>query len=88
MGFKGEVCTLPWPEYDESKTIADTVNMAVQVGGKLKSSIEVATLASDEEIVAIALADAKVAPLTEGMELIKSIVVKGRIVNLIFKPRG
>ncbi len=85
-GFSGSVCAQAWPEYDESKTISATTPMGVQVAGKLKSSIEVPTEATDEEIVAIALADEKIAKLAEGMTLVKSIVVKGRLVNLIFKP--
>ncbi len=82
----GSVCKAPWPEYDQSKTISATTPMGVQVGGKLKSNIVVPSNASDEEIVAIALADEKIAKLAVGQTLVKSIVVKGRLVNLIFKP--
>ncbi len=85
-GYGGQVCLQPWPEYDESKTVTATVQMAVQVSGKVKANIVVDAGASDEEIVAAALAEPKVAKLAEGMTLVKSIVVKGKLVSLIFKP--
>ena len=87
-GYGGEVCLQSWPEYDASKTVAATVQMAVQVSGKVKANIVVAADASDEEIVHAALADAKIAKLAEGMNLVKSIVVKGKLVSLIFKPQA
>ena len=86
-GYGGEVCLQAWPEYDETKTVSATVQMAVQVSGKVKANIVVSADASDEEIVAAALADEKVAKLAEGMTLVKSIVVKGKLVSLIFKPQ-
>ena len=85
-GFGGEVCLQAWPEYDASKTVAATVQMAVQVSGKVKANIVVPAEATEEEIVAAALADAKIAKLAEGMNLIKTVVVRGKLVSLIFKP--
>ena len=87
-GYGGQVCLQPWPEYDETKTVTATVQMAVQVSGKVKANIVVPADASDEDIVAAALADPKVAKLAEGMKLVKSIVVKGKLVSLIFKPQA
>ena len=87
-GYGGQVCLQAWPEYDESKTVAATTQMAVQVSGKVKANIVVPTDASDEEIVSAALADPKVAKLAEGKDLVKSIVVKGKLVSLIFKPKA
>jgi leucyl-tRNA synthetase len=86
-GYGGEVCLQAWPEYDESKTVTATVQMAVQVSGKVKANIIVPAEADNDAIVAAALADAKIAKLAEGMELVKSIVVKGKLVSLIFKPK-
>ena len=57
------------------------------MGGKLRGSVSVAADADNETIVAAALADEKVRRFTDGMELVKSIVVPGRLVNLIVKPR-
>ena len=87
LGFAGMVCQQPWPEYDHSKTIAAEVQMAVQVGGKLKANIVVPMDSEEDTVVAAALADPKVAKLAEGMEIVKTILVKNRLVNLIFKPK-
>ena len=61
--------------------------MAVQVSGKVKANIIVPADSSDEEVVAAALADPKIAKLAENMILVKSIVVKGKLISLIFKPQ-
>ena len=87
-GYGGQVCLQPWPAYDESKTVTATTQMAVQVSGKVKANIVVPTDASDEEIVKAALAEPKIVKLAEGKELVKSVVVKGRLVSLIFKPKA
>ena len=87
-GYGGQVCLQPWPTYDESKMVTATTQMAVQVGGKVKANIVVPTDASDEEIVQTALAEPKIVKLAEGKELVKSVVVKGRLVSLIFKPKA
>ena len=86
LGGEGFVCQQSWPAYDESKTVADTVQMAVQVNGKVRANITVPTGADNEAIVAAAQADAKVRKFTDGMALVKTIVVPGRLVNLIVKP--
>ena len=87
-GYGGQVCLQPWPTYDESKMVTATTQMAVQVGGKVKANIVVPTDASDEEIVQTALAEPKIVKLAEDKELAKSVVVKGRLVSLIFKPKA
>ena len=74
-----------WPEYDEAKTVDAEHEMAVQVNGKLKTTIRVANDADEETIVAAACADEKIQRLMQGMQLIKTIVVKNKIVNLILK---
>ena len=79
---------MPWPEYDEAKTVDAIKEMAVQVNGKLRSSIMVPTDADDDAVVAAACADPKIERYLEGMQIVKTIVVKGRIVNLILKPQN
>ena len=88
LGFsaQGFVCQQPWPVYDESKTVADTVQMAVQVNGKVRANIVVPAGADNDAIVAAAQADPKVQKFTDGMALVKTVVVPGRLVNLIVKP--
>ena len=90
LGFDGVgmACVQPWPSYDEAKTVASVVTLAVQVGGKLKTTIEVPTDSGEATAVTTAMADPKIAKLAEGMELVKTILVKNKLVNLIFKPKG
>ena len=86
LGGGGFVCRQSWPAYDESKTVADTVQMAVQVNGKVRANIVVPADADNDAIVAAAQADPKVRKFTEGMALVRTVVVMGRLVNLIVKP--
>ena len=75
-----------WPQYDESKTIASTVEMAVQVQGKLRGTISVALDSDEAAVLAAAKANEKVAKFLEGMQIVKTILVKNKLVNLIVKP--
>ena len=88
LGFKGMCCTQAWPEYDESKTVEAEKTMAVQVNGKLRSTITVATDSDDQAVIDAACADPKIAKMMEGMQLVKTIVVKNKLVNLILKPQA
>ncbi len=74
-----------WPEYDESKTRASEVEIAVQVCGKIKGRITIPADLSDDEVIALASAEPKVKEALENGKLVKSIVVKNRLVNLIIK---
>ena len=76
---------MSWPVYDESKTVDAEHEMAVQVNGKLRSTIVVANDADEDTILKTALADEKIQRHMQGMQLVKTIVVKNRIVNLILK---
>ncbi len=86
MGQGGLACQQPWPEYDPAKCLEDTAELAVQVGGKLKGTITAARGADRDEIVRLALADEKISKIAAGQQLVKSIVVPDKLVNLIFKP--
>ena len=83
----GKMCMqMPWPEYDESKTIDATAEMAVQVNGKLKGTVVVPTDSDEETVVSAAMELDKVKKSTEGMSVVKTILVKNKLVNLIVKP--
>ena len=89
MGFvakEGKMAMqMPWPEYDEAKTVDATREMAVQVNGKLKSTITVPSDSEDSVVIDAACADDKVKRLMEGKQLVKTIVVKNKLINLIIK---
>ena len=78
-------CQADWPAYDESKTVASHVEMAVQVLGKLRGTINVPVDSDQEAVVAEALKQEKVAKFTEGKQIVKVIHVKNKLVNLIVK---
>ena len=88
LGCEGMVCQQAWPEYDESKTVAAKVNLAVQIGGKMRGNVEVPNDCDQDTAVAAVLADSKLAKYTDGMEIVKVILVKNRLVNLILKPKA
>ena len=76
----------PWPEYDEAKTVEDSVNIAVQINGKLRATIRVARDSANDVMIAAAKEEPKVAAALNGMELIREIAVKNKIVNFVVKP--
>ncbi len=90
MGFAAETgkmaCQMAWPVYDESKTIAATVEMAVQVQGKLRGTIVLPLDSDQDAAVAAARANERVARFLDGMETVKVIYVKNKLVNLIVRP--
>ena len=85
FGFEGLASTSSWPVYDESKTIASEVTIAVQVGGKLKTTVTVPMGSDQEAVLAVVTADTKIAKLMEGKNLVKVIHVPNKLVNLILK---
>ena len=89
MGFAAKegrmAMQMHWPEYDEAKTVDATREMAVQVNGKLKTTITVASDSDDSVIIEAACADEKIKRLMEGKQLFKTIVVKNKLINLIIK---
>ena len=77
---------MSWPKWDESKTVDAQVEMAVQVGGKFKGTVTVPTDSDQETVVAAAMELDKVKKAADGMSVVKTILVKNKLVNLIVKP--
>ena len=88
FGFEGMACTSRWPVYDESKTVASEVTIAVQVGGKLKATVTVPTDSEQDAVLAVVTADSKIQKLMEGKDLVKVIHVPNKLMNLILKPKA
>ena len=86
LGGKTMLAQAAWPVYDESKTVDHTVEIAVQLNGKVRSTITVSGDMTEEEIEKQALADPKIANAMQGMQVVKSIVIKKKIVNFVVKP--
>ena len=85
MGNKSMVSLEKWPEYDDSKTIDDTVKIAVQVNGKLKATIDISKNISKDDALSTAKNEPKVAEFIAGKEIVKEIFVPGKIVNIVVK---
>ena len=77
---------MSWPAYDEAKTIDANVEMAVQVNGKLKGTVNVPVDSDEAAVMEAVKAVEKVQKATEGMAVIKTILVKNKLINLIVKP--
>ena len=77
---------MPWPTYDEAKTVDTHVDMAIQVNGKLKGAVTVPAGSGQDTVMAAAMELDKVKKATEGMTVVKTILVKDKLMNLIVKP--
>ena len=85
LGETGLLSVAPWPTYDEAKTVESTVELAVQVNGKLKCTIKLAADADKQTAIDTAMAEEKVQHAIEGKQIVKQIVIPGKIVNLVVK---
>ena len=74
-----------WPAYDEAKTVESSIEIGVQVNGKLKSTVQLPVDCEQQLAIDTALADEKVKKAIEGKNIIKTIVVKNKIVNIVAK---
>ena len=87
QGFEGLASEAEWPEHDEAKMVDTEKTIAVQVNGKLRSTVVVPADSSVEAVSAAALADKKIAGYVEGMEIVKTINVPNKLINFILKPK-
>ena len=85
LGHSGTITFESFPTFDESLLTDDTVEIPVQINGKVRARVDVPTDASKDDIEAIAVADERVASLIDGKNVVKTIVVPGRMVNLVVK---
>ena len=80
---KTDLAYRPWPEYDESKLVVEEKEIAVQVNGKLRAKFTISADASDDEIYETALKQENVIKFTEGKEIRKHFVIRGKVVNIV-----
>lgn len=85
LGHDDSIAYEPWPTYDEKMLVSDTVQMGIQVNGKLRAKIEVAKDADDEAVKELAFQQENVKAHTDGKNIVKVIVVKNKIVNIVVK---
>ena len=84
-GFEGMLNEAEWPKYDEAKCADSTVEIAVQVNGKIKARISVAADISAPDAIAAAKADGAVAAAIDGKNIIKELYVPKKLVNIVVK---
>ncbi|MDO4459640.1 MAG: class I tRNA ligase family protein, partial [Clostridia bacterium] len=82
---EGLVCTQAWPKYDESKCVDATVEIVVQINGKIKTKLVIPADADKDTVLAMAKADEKIVPEIAGKNIVKEIVVPGKLVNIVAK---
>ncbi len=85
LGYDGLIIDVAWPKVDQQALVKDEIEIIVQVNGKLRSKVEVLANASKDDILAIVKADKQTAKFIDGKEIIKEIVVPGRLVNIVVK---
>ena len=83
LGGDGFVYDVPWPEFDEEQAAAETVEIAVQILGKVRARVDVPADAGEDELREVALS--AVADQLEGRQVVKVICVPGRLVNIVAK---
>jgi leucyl-tRNA synthetase len=83
QGFGGLICQQKWPEFDEDKCREDTVEIAVQINGKIRARMDVDAAAAEADVVAAAKANPEVAPHLAGKTLLKEIYVSGKLCNFV-----
>jgi leucyl-tRNA synthetase len=85
LGHEGSLALEPWPAWDEEKIKEDTIQIPVQVNGKVRATVEVGVEEGQEAVLEKAHAMKNVQTYTEGKTIVKEIYVKGRIVNIVVK---
>ena len=85
LGEEGFIALAQWPGFDEAKTVDATIEVPVQICGKLRATVSIPKDSSAEDAVAAAKADAKVQEFLDGKTIIKEIYVPGKIINIVAK---
>ncbi|MBQ9708835.1 MAG: leucine--tRNA ligase, partial [Firmicutes bacterium] len=85
IGQEGSVHDCLWPDYDESALVKDTVEIVVQINGKIKERMDIAGDLSREEMQVACMEDDKVKALIEGKNVVKVIAVPGKLINIVVK---
>lgn len=85
LGHEGTITYEQWPTYDESKLVDDEIEVVVQVLGKVRAKVKVAKDVSKEQLEKVALEDSKVQEFIAGKDVVKVIVIPGKLVNIVVK---
>ena len=84
----GSVCDAQWPQYEEKYLVETSVKLGVQFNGKVRFDMLFPADATPEQMIALATAAPEAAKYLEGMQVVKTIAIPGRIVNIVLKPQA
>ncbi len=85
IGGTGYLYNQPWPEYDDSLTAKEEIEIVFQVNGKIRSKAQVPSTITKEEMEKLALDDPKISGIVQGKQIVKKIVIPGKLVNIVIK---
>ncbi|MFZ5353877.1 MAG: leucine--tRNA ligase [Bacillota bacterium] len=85
LGYEYSIFNQPWPEWNEAALIKDTVEIAIQVNGKVKGRMDIPSSADDKEIEKLVLENGETKEFLEGKQIVKIIIIKNRLVNIVAK---
>jgi leucyl-tRNA synthetase len=85
LGHEDSITFVPFPAADPALLVSDTIELPVQINGKVRSRLIVSASASEQQVIDAVLADEKVRTATDGKQIVKTIVVPGRMVNIVIK---
>jgi leucyl-tRNA synthetase len=85
LGHAGSLAHEPWPTYDSARIRSDSIEVVLQVNGKLRGKITVPAETSEEDLKAMAAADESILKHTGGKQVVKMIVVKNKLVNIVVR---
>ena len=88
MAFGGTLTDQTWPAYDENKCREDTVEIVAQINGKVRAKLTVSADIAADEAIALAKAESRIAEAIADADIVKEFYVKGKLVNLVIRPRG
>ncbi|MEL6182289.1 MAG: class I tRNA ligase family protein, partial [Myxococcota bacterium] len=85
LGHPSSMANTPWPEFDAELAAEETIELPIQVNGKVRATLTIAPNASKEDVLAMAKSHERIQELTEGKRIVREIFVPGRIINLVVK---
>ena len=85
LGHSESVHKQAWPEYDESALVKDTIEIVIQINGRIKEKINIAGDSTKADMEKIAVENDKIKALTEGKNIVKIIAVPGKLINIVVK---
>jgi len=86
LGFEKAAVILDWPEVDAAALVQDEIALVVQIQGKKRGEVMVPIHVDQDTALALAQADSAVSKWLEGMQIVKVILVKGRLLNIVVRP--